>query len=337
MTQAKATAQTQTAPRVIGKRPRQRKHEIHAIAPVPPPPAPVVVERHNDVRQRAMLVILNVHEWGAQANDATITDEVAQRHGIASDMGRYQKTLLSKGALERLRSAASKLRSTHIRYTLPWDSWGTRIMSATAYMEYSSKMRTLIDEYEQVFRDELEAIDPATGVSKYEAAKAEARRLLNGAFREQDYPTMSQLRRKFGATFTLLPIPAAQDFRIDLGAQATEQVQQEIEQRANDRVNEAMKGVFARLQGVVAKLVTALKAEKTDAIRKTLFTSAQSVLDLLPMLNFTGDAALDAFSAEIRSLIEGLDAKELRESEPMRASVLVKADAILAKMNDFLG
>jgi hypothetical protein len=313
---------------------RKKAHELRpsAIAPEPMPEP----EKKDGVRNRAMLVNLSVHQWLASATDHQITAEISQSHGVASDMGKYQKNLLSKTALARLRTAGGKLRSNHNRLTLPWDEWGTRILSAKAWTEYNATMRQGIDEFEQIFREELEDAGPS-GKSKYEEAKDEARRLLNGAFREEDYPSIQRLKAKFGARITVRPIPAADHFLLDLGDDATAQVRREIEADANDKVGVAMKGLFERLHGVVSKFVVALKAEKTDAIRKTLFSSIETVLAALPVLNVTGDPALEAFSAEIRTLVAGMDAKELRESEQLRDSVLVKADAILAKMNDFLG
>ena len=312
-----------------------RKEAALAAAPAPAEAAPPAVER-NDVRRRAMLVNLAVHEWLANTTDARITDDVAKQHGIATDMGKYQKKLLSKSALERLRTAANKLRSTHKRLTLPWDEWGTRILSSQAYFLYNSDMRSLVNEYEQIVREELEA-PGASGQSKYEEHKAEAKRLLNGAFREEDYPTLAQLKRKFRADIRIMPIPAGDDFRIELGAEATEEVRRQIEAQSKDRVTAAMEGLFERLKGMVEKLVAALKAEKTEAIRSTLFTSLAALLDTLPILNVTGDPNLARFAAEIVGLLDGASAKELRESEPLRAEKLQRADEILAKMNDFLG
>jgi hypothetical protein len=333
------TQKTATAPRVVGKRHTARKRETRAAAALPAvvPEAPEAQPaRHNDVRERAMLVNLTIHQWEGKATDLAITDEVAKLHGIADDMGKYQKQLLSKTSLARLRTAGNQLRSVHNRFTLPWDEWGTRILSSKAFLAYRSEVRAGIDNFDQVFKDELEAIGE-TGVSKYEEAKAEARRLLNGAFREADYPSIDKLRAKFRAHISILPIPSGEDFRLDLGAEATDQVRQEIEARSSGKLAEAMKGLFERLHVLVAKLVDALKAENPEAIRKTLFTSIETLLEALPGLNVAADPALDLFASDIQALVSGLNAKDLRECEPMRATVLLKADAILAKMNDFLG
>jgi hypothetical protein len=145
------------------------------------------------------------------------------------------------------------------------------------------------------------------------------------------------LKQKFTASITVMPIPAGEDFRIDLGADATAQIRRELEEKASSRVTDAMTGLFERIKGLIGRMVEAPKAEKTDAIRKSLFTSINTLVDSLPILNVTGDTALDAFASDIRGVIDGLDAKNLRDVPAARAEVLLKADAILSKMNDFLG
>jgi hypothetical protein len=316
--------------------PRSKKKEVAAPAPVVNTIAPPAPARHIDVRQRAMLVNLTVHQWLANTTDSKITEEVATKHGITGDMGRYQKSLLSKPALEKMRSMGNKMRATHNRFTLPWDEWGTRILSAKAYLTYNTELTAQIRAYEQLFRDEFEAIGD-TGKTKYAERKAEAKALLNGAFREADYPTLESLRSKFGAKVSVFPVPAGEDFRIDLGAEETAQVRKEIEAKTADRVTEAMDELYGRLKGRVSKLVEALKAEQVDGVRKDLFTGIQALLDTLPILNVTGDTQLEAFGVEIGQVIAGLDAKVLRETPAARADVLKQADAILSKMNDFLG
>ena len=134
-----------------------------------------------------------------------------------------------------------------------------------------------------------------------------------------------------------MPIPDAADFRIDLGAAETAQVRSEIESRVNDQIAEAMKGLYGRVQGTIAKLAEALKSEQTEEIRHTLFMAIHNVLDVLPLLNVTGDKALDAIGAEIRDMVAGCDVKSLKASEPMRQAVLEQAEAILSKMTDSSG
>lgn len=325
-----------TATRVIGKPTRRAKKTVKAERKPKPQPVPVAPIRHDDVRQRAMLVKLSIHRWPAKATDHQISDEVAEQHGIASDMGKYSKQLLPKTALEKLRSAGSRLRARHNRLTLPWDEWSTRILSAKAYLTYNADIRPSIDEFDQIFHDELEA-PGASGQSKYQEAKEQARQLLGSAFRETDYPTLAQLKRKFRAHITVMPIPDSEDFRIDLGAEETAQVRAEIENRVNDQLQEAMKELYGRVGTVVGKLAAALKAETQEDIRHTLFMAINNVLETLPLLNVTADPRLDVIADEIRFMVTGCDVKGLKESQPMRTMVIEQADAILAKVNDFLG
>jgi hypothetical protein len=299
---------------------------------VPVAPAPLV---HVDVRQRAMLVKLEIHKWPARTVDTVITDEVAEHRGIEGEMGKYRKELLPKEALAKIRTAARALRARHNALTLPWDENSTRILSSAAWTKYNATVRAGVDEFEQIFQDELAAIGES-GVSKYEEQKREAKRLLNGAYREADYPTLEQIRRKFRASISVFPIPDGADFRIELGADETAQVRNEIEARVNEKIESAMRDLYERVKFVVERLSVTLKSEASEEIRATLLTSITAVLDVLPLLNVTGDTMLDTLAVEIREMISGVDAKALRESPSFRDVIAQRADAILAQMNDFL-
>jgi hypothetical protein len=110
---AKRTAAVKTE--TSSKRPPRQKesglgqvHDAAVVLNTITPPAPAM---HADVRQRAMLVNLTVHQWLANTTDKKITNEVAEHHGIDASMGRYQKTLLSKEALEKMKSTGQAARN----------------------------------------------------------------------------------------------------------------------------------------------------------------------------------------------------------------------------------
>jgi hypothetical protein len=295
------------------------------------------------IRDRAILANLWIQGWEATATDEKITDEVSRTHNIASDMGHYQKALLSPKALAKLRAIKGQMRAYHLKATLPWDNWGSRLLKHTSIFDYSRTMRGLESEYKKTFYDELEAPGP-DGRPLYEHKKDEARALLNGGWREADYPTLAQLRAKYKVHLTFLPIPAGEDVRIELGtAAANAEMQKELDElkrsvddKSQDRVSFAMRSLWDRMREPLAKLVEALKSAKEEDIRQSLLTSITKLIDLLPTLNVMGDPALDAFAAEVRETLAGYKAKDLRENEEARKTVLAKADEILARVNEFM-
>lgn len=332
--------QTQTQTQTTGS-PLPKNSRRHRTPDTPP--APIVPQSHSTVRDRAMLVNLTVHQWLAKATDEAITAEVGQAHGIADGSGSYLKVLMPKSAMEKMKAAAGKLRSTHNKYTLPWDEWGTRILKASRFLDYNAEITKLIAEYETEFRDAFEAYG-ASGKTVYEERQQEAKLSLGTAWRAEDYPSLSVLKRKFGAKIRVMKVPDGEDFRIDMGAEVTAQVaadvtaqlRAEIESNRDERLEQAMTGLWELLSSLVSKLAEAVKGTKTSAIRSTLIKSINTLLDRLPDLNVTEDPNLEAMATEIRAAFSSLDAKGLRDSEAARADVGQKAEDILSRMQSFL-
>ena len=62
----------------------------------------------------------------------------------------------------------------------------------------------------------------------------------------------------------------------------------------------------------------------------------RELLDIIPVLNVTGDKSLDEFVARVREQIAIHSTEELKDSEPVRAAVISTADDILKKMSAFM-
>lgn len=293
-----------------------------------------VAEQHTDIRQRAMLVKLTRHRWYGYIADEDISNAVAVSHNMSSSQGSYYKDLLPKSALAKINAAFRNIRNEHERLTLRWNDDATRILSSVAFPEYNRIVRNAIDAIDQLVYDEL-AAPGASGKTKYEEAKDAAKLLLNGAYRESDYPSLSELRSKFGAEVLVTGIPTGDDFRIDLGAEVVSQIRKGIEIDVENKIAAAMKTLYDEVRNVVSKFAFALASDEGKAIRSTLLKSITNVLDTLPLLNVTGDTRLDAIAVDLRALVSGLDAEGLRTSATLRVATLTKTTEILNHMNDF--
>src|SRR5579863_224358 len=111
------------------------------------------------LNDRAMLVELNISQWSASRNDKQVTREVAEKHGSDVSMGRYNKQLLSKAALEKIKKAASAARQEHYKRTLPWSDNGSRILTSAGYLTYSAEMRKLESEFYAAVAEFIQGYD----------------------------------------------------------------------------------------------------------------------------------------------------------------------------------
>jgi hypothetical protein len=288
----------------------------------------------SNITEKAMLVNLTISQWTAQRHDKKVSREVSDIHGNREDMGRYQKSLVAKSALEEIKKLASAARLEHYNRTLPWRDGGDRILSSAGYFQYTQEMREYQDKW-------TAAVDKfVTGYPQY---VQDARTSLNGLFDADDYPSDAAIREKFGLSFDLVPMPEAADFRVDLGTEETARIKSQIESDSRAMLDRAMRSVWERLADVVGRMADRLKAyailpsgKVDNAFRDSLVSNIVELLDLLPTLNITDDARINQFAADIRANLVQYSPEQLRESETLRADVANRADEILAKMSGFL-
>ena len=69
--------------------------------------------------EKYLLVALRCSKWSARKFDPKATQEVVDTHNAASDVGRFNKMLLSKVYINPVHSAFAAARAQHDKLTLP--------------------------------------------------------------------------------------------------------------------------------------------------------------------------------------------------------------------------
>ena len=283
---------------------------------------------------RALLVNLSISQWSAAKSDKKVNHEVATTHGNDEGMGNYRKTLLAKEALKAVKEITARAREEHYRVTLPWRDTGDRVLSSAGYFAYSEAIRRIQTEWET-------AVDQFC--ANYPQFVEEARAKLNGLFNSADYPDPAQIRGKFAFKFEVLPLATGEDFRVQLGDAEVTRIREQITRDTDSQVNRAMADVWQRMREVIAAMSDRLKLFKKNAdgaterpFRDTLVTNITDLLDVLPILNLTGDPAVTQFAAEMRDSLTLYTPDQLRNAEYARNDTAARADEILNKMAAFI-
>lgn len=281
------------------------------------------------LQDRAMLVDLTVRQWAAGKTDRKVSDEVATQYNSDRSMGHYYKNLLARETLERIRRIGNAAFNEHYYYTLPWATSGARILSSAAFFYYMKKMREWKDKYQ-------EAVDEF--VTNYESYVADAAVRQNGLFRKEDYPSAKEVSAKFGFNYQVFPLPAAGDFRVDLGTAEIKQIRKEIEESNKEAMRKAMAEVAARVSTVIEHMNERLKAYSggmNGSFRDTLVSNVREMAELIPALNITNDPQLDGIAKDMLGILCQYDANTLRSDETARETTADAAAAILARVKEF--
>lgn len=281
----------------------------------------------NDIHGRAMLINLNICQWAARKSDKRAANETAAKHGASTGKASFYKPLVEGGELEAIKVAAGKARTLHYHRTLPWSDNGPRILSNVGYLDYMQAMAQLKAEFEHAV---------AEFVSQYPLLRQEARRTLGTLFVEADYPDVASIRDKFRFEIKVLPLPKGDDFRCDLGTEEMERIRQDIEANTRGAVQDSMTEAFDRVAKIVETYIDRLRDPKT-VFRDSMVENARALADVLPSLNFTGDARLDATIASLRDGLCVYEPDDLRKDPLARRKAYDHAMDMHKDLINFFG
>ena len=271
------------------------------------------------IQDQAMLIALSIKQWTARKYDKKASQEVDTAHQAIS-AGRFNKALLDKQALAGLNSTASAARDFHYTHTLAWNDNGDRLLVSKLFMPYRTKLNILIEQFSQHANQ---------FTTHYPTFVHAARARLGTLYNPDDYPPVGDIRAKFGMKIHITPVPAANDFRVDVGKQDAERIRAEITETTTERIETAMRDCWSKASEVIRKLQERLS--DTDAIfRDSLVENIADVLAILPSMNLTGDKRLIELTEQMKTELI-IPPQRLRDDAYLRSETAKKANDILAK------
>jgi hypothetical protein len=269
------------------------------------------------LQNKAMLANLTIRAWTARKLDRSVSREVEQTHG-AKDAGNFNKLLIDKAVLLPIQQHGGRVRDYHYKMTLAWGDNGDRLLPSAMYMEYVTQLRT--------FRAEADKLAD-TFTADYPNQVQQARVNLGTLYNPNDYPPVSGIRARFGVDISFLPVPDAADFRVEVGADAVAEIRESITAAVNARQAEALKECWARLKDVVSKIEVKM-LETKPIFRDSLIENAAELVVLLPKLNITNDAKLNAACAFVMDNLV-VEPKALRNDAKLRFHTATMAQQAL--------
>jgi hypothetical protein len=277
------------------------------------------------LHDEAMIVRLSISQWTARKFDRRVSQKVAQDYEVDTEVGRYNKILVAKEAIQTITQAVSAARAFHYENTLPWNDGGDRILPSKNFLAYSKKMREFKQHMEQ-------AVDEF--VENYEVYREEARKRLGKMFSVEDYPGRREIGRKFGFSFDIDPVPSSSDFRVTLQSKDMSRIQKQLDKRVEERVVAATKDLYVRLSEVVQRFAEKL-SDKEAIFRDSLVENVVELVNLLPRLNIGNDPALEKVRVETKKKLCAFEPDSLRKDGKVRSKAAEDAKAILKKMSAY--
>ena len=276
-----------------------------------------------------MLLDLNISVYTGRKQDKATAEEVNLAKNTRSSKAAsvYKSLFVGDADLEAINSHAGKVRTWLYSVTLPWSDSGTRLVPTKSFFDISHELAGHEAEFDRLV---------AQFVSNYAVKISSQAFKLGKLFDPSEYPTVDSIQHKFALRYHFTPVPEAGDFRVDIPAQAAEQLKAKFEAATSTRVREAMQEPWNRLyeevQHIRDKMIDK-EDGKPQKLYQSMLDNALGLCTTLRTLNIMDDADLEAARRALELSLTDVDIKSLRQSPEMRTSIVTKMDELKDKFS----
>jgi hypothetical protein len=276
------------------------------------------------ISSSAMLVELSISTWTARKLDKSVTDEVNTNKKASSSASRVNKHLFPEvKQLKDIVKYAGATRNWMYGQTLPWSDFGARLIPTANFFEFKREL----DDREAKFYEMVEEF-----IDEYPTLISAQAFELGDMFNRDEYPTADEIRSKFRFRVSIMPVPDAGDFRVDIGNEAMVMLKEQYEADYVDRLDSATKDIAKRLIKGLSYVADRMAAEpegRAKGFRSNFLNSLAETIATVRALNVTKDQALEQMASKAEQAINGLDVDTLKEMPSAREQLKSKVDDIL--------
>jgi hypothetical protein len=274
-----------------------------------------------------MVLTLTIGLWQGYRLDRQATAEITAAKGAAGDAARVNKHLVPKDALAAIVTACGAVRTHFYTPTLPWRDNGDRLMPRVKFTAFIEEHEALV----AAFQNEVDTFL----VHKYPSAIEQAEFRMGDMFDRDDYPSVSELRRKFYVALDINPVTSVDDFRVQIDDAHVDKVRATMEKAAEQRVQTAMQDVWKRLAEAVGHFHERM-ANPDAVFRSNLTEKIDELVDMIPGLNVLDDPDIEAIRRQVQSKLGGLDPAGIRKDPVHREALAGEAKQIVDNMAGFM-
>jgi hypothetical protein len=281
------------------------------------------------ISSSAVLVELSISKWTASIKDKDASKRLADEHGAKRSMARAYKTLIESPKLEELKSLVSRIYNANLSMTMDWAA-NLRLLTTANYMTHVHMMTSFQQEFDK-------AVDAF--IDEYRWALTQTQVSLGDLFNPADYPSESEVRKKFGIRLAYTPVPGIGDWRLNIGTEAQAALEAHYEKVYAEAIAGAMNSVVRRVVDALTVFSRQLSVETGPdgkEVRGKIYDGTidlvRSMLGLMETCNITGDAAIQQVQRDLTRAFDGIDSRADLKNEAVREETKRAVDAAIAAL-----
>lgn len=283
----------------------------------------------------AVLVSVDIGVWSATKQDRGISDEVTTAKNADKSAGRYVKNLLANHHLHK----------SVVNYRQTIYNW---LQRRTYRWNQSQQLLPSVDvpAFKQEFHEHEVAFHALVDnlINQYDSIVSDMAFKQGDMFNRNDYPDKELVRSKCHLQLYVSEVPMndfrceiAKDIADDLFSSYERQAQTIIEsiaQEQSERMVEVMESI-SHCCGVDETEVNGEVRTKRRKIYDTTLQKALSMCETFKRFNLKKSPELEQARASLESILRGVSAEDIRESDAIRNQVKSGIDDILGKFGSF--
>lgn len=277
----------------------------------------VTQQRKGESRMKAencLLIRVQISVWAPTKKDKKATTTVESVHHV-SQVGQFSKKLLQSDALKNIGSLQQRVYQLIDKKTLPWDNRSFGIIPASEFFPLQDELNS--------YKAQFDAAVEQFVSCDYAIAIDEARNRLNGLFVPEDYPSQSELRKKFRFEIDTQAVPT-DDLRVSVSDSEAAILKAQVQASIERRLNGALADLCGRLKERLETMTDTL-ADSKKVFRDSLIENIREMVPDLRKLNITNDSGIAKILNEVEEFATRIDLEGLRKSPTYRNDIQVEA------------
>ncbi|MEZ5398898.1 MAG: DUF3150 domain-containing protein [Bryobacteraceae bacterium] len=290
----------------------------------PPPPLVPIYDPGVDLARKTVCIKVRLSTMGNTRKVSTSQIEA----DADKDLLRVSKHLLDSAELKAIGRFDGEIRRFLYNICLPFEV-GIHLLPIAALEAVEQKLRQFAEQRQELVKSFLVA---------YPTLCQDAAKRLRGLYNPADYPPASDVEREFGFSWQYVSFGVPDQLK-----GISQEVWQQEREKAAQRMAEASSEIQQVLRETMAKLVQHMAERlKVGADGKPVRFKETTVSNLVEFLanfefrNVTDDAELQGLVNQARTLLQGLEADDLRSTGELRARVQAGMEGLASQLDTML-
>lgn len=281
--------------------------------------------------QNAILVTITLSDFNPSAIADEIINEAATKHGASTRAITARKRYITNEDLAPVKAAVRELRSFFRDMTLNYKDNTWRLLPTARHLEFvtgiASRQAQLETEAQKFFTLYEQRINDPVYMSHQLGTLVNTTKPIS----------VDELRATaFKLEVSYNVIPQVEQIHLDnIDTTAAEEIKQSTAKEISLGINSAMNDIIDRIHSALC-LIRDRANDPESVFRWALIENVESLLQVLPQLNFMCDTNLTTLTNELRESLEKISPKQVRKNDTRRKEVVdVAEDMINTLMTAF--